>query len=154
VTCRAVNAGAERCEILKTPAQATASRDALAKAIYERLFDRLVASVNTALRPASHASHATTADAPSTGHSRQPSGAKDLFIGLLDIFGSEVFETNGFAQLLINYANDKLQHYFTQAAIAMVHALYVAEGACSTDGCVGSAGPRCRPHKARDHYTR
>ena len=54
--------------------------------------------------------------------------AKELFIGLLDIFGSEVFDSNGFEQLLINYANDKLQYYFTQTAIGLVMKLYESEG--------------------------
>lgn len=51
------------------------SRDALAKALYSRLFDWIVEKVNVAL-----------------GFSRSP---EVLLIGILDIYGFEIFENNG-----------------------------------------------------------
>ena len=67
----------------RTPREACVSRDTLAKAVYERLFNQVVASVNSALL-----SEATMREPPQ----------RELFIGLLDIFGSEIFPCNGFEQ--------------------------------------------------------
>ena len=50
LTTRKIQAGAETCEILKTPAQAASSRDALAKACYEKVFDQLLKECNAVLR--------------------------------------------------------------------------------------------------------
>ena len=75
------------------------------QAAYARLFHSLVGSVNKALLPDT---------------ALVETAQRELFIGLLDIFGSEIFPTNGFEQLLINYANDKLQYFFTQSAISLV----------------------------------
>ena len=122
LTKRTLQAGTELCELRKSVAEATASRDALAKAVYERLFDGLIAAINDGLAEGGIRGDRGRQATGSSG------GGGGGFIGLLDIFGNEVFEVNGFEQLLINFANEKLQQYFTATAIAHVQAEYAAEG--------------------------
>ena len=61
--------------------------------IYVRLFDWLVARINDFI-----------ANGESLSDVR--------YIGLLDIFGFEKFESNSFEQLYINFTNEKLQQFF------------------------------------------
>jgi myosin-1 len=86
--------------------QATATRDALAKGVYSRLFDWIVARLNKAL----------IAQKP------------DLWIGVLDIYGFEVFDKNSFEQLCINYVNEKLQQIFINFTLKLEQEEYVKEG--------------------------
>lgn len=72
--------------------QAVDARDTLAKYLYSNLFDWTVRQVNLTLK---------TSSAP-------------FSIGILDIFGFEVFELNTFEQLCINYANEALQMHFNE----------------------------------------
>ena len=71
-------------------------RDALIKSLYSKLFDSLVASVNAALDP----------------RCDEDADEELLSIGVLDIYGFEIFEKNGFEQLSINFVNEKLQQIF------------------------------------------
>jgi hypothetical protein len=75
-----------------TEAAAVDCRDALCKALYDKLFEWLVAKCNALC----------------------DSGETAGWIGLLDIFGFEDFKVNSFEQLCINLANETLQgHYNT-----------------------------------------
>ena len=51
-----------------------------------------------------------------------------LFIGVLDMFGFEYFESNGFDQLCINYANEKLQQLYVAQVFRAIQQEYVEEG--------------------------
>jgi len=93
-------------EVPLNPPQAASARDALAKAIYSNLFDWIVARVNISM-----AARAPTAN----------------IIGVLDIYGFEIFDTNQFEQLCINYVNEKLQQIFIQLTLKTEQEEYVRE---------------------------
>jgi myosin heavy subunit len=56
-------------------------------------------------------------------------------IGILDIFGFEIFKTNGFEQLCINYCNEKLQQLFNICIFKREQELCMAEGVHVTEVC-------------------
>jgi myosin heavy subunit len=94
-------------------ALAADKRDALAKMTYSCLFLWLVQRVNETL----------FTDQMACGDNNQ-SG----FIGVLDIYGFECFEVNGYEQLLINYCNEKLQRHFNRHLFEVEQDLYASEG--------------------------
>ncbi|GMH48612.1 hypothetical protein TrVE_jg14477 [Triparma verrucosa] len=91
-----------------TVAAAMSMRDALAKALYGRMFDWLVVRVNDTLNSASD--------------------NDSKHVGVLDIFGFEVFAHNSFEQLCINYANEKLQWHFNDFIFNEEMKMYKSEG--------------------------
>ncbi|XP_068445775.1 unconventional myosin-If [Clinocottus analis] len=86
--------------------QATYTRDALAKALYARLFDYLVEAINKAIQ--------------------KPH--EEFSIGVLDIYGFEIFQKNGFEQFCINFVNEKLQQIFIELTLKAEQEEYVQEG--------------------------
>ncbi|KAH8068346.1 hypothetical protein JL721_6925 [Aureococcus anophagefferens] len=51
-----------------------------------------------------------------------------LNVGVLDIYGFEIFDRNGFEQLSINFVNEKLQQIFIALTLKAEQEEYVAEG--------------------------
>uniref|UniRef100_A0A8C5BIY6 Myosin IHb n=1 Tax=Gadus morhua TaxID=8049 RepID=A0A8C5BIY6_GADMO len=84
------------------------ARDALAKAIYGRTFNWLVNKVNESLA--------------------NKDSSRKTVIGLLDIYGFEVFHVNSFEQFCINYCNEKLQQLFIQLTLKSEQEEYQMEG--------------------------
>ncbi|KAN0021662.1 hypothetical protein ACTFIU_003806 [Dictyostelium citrinum] len=108
---RSISTGVgKRCSVISVPMdcnQAAYSRDALAKALYERLFNWLVSKINTIINCTSE---------------------KGPVIGILDIYGFEVFQNNSFEQLNINFCNEKLQQLFIELTLKSEQEEYVREG--------------------------
>ncbi|NWJ10438.1 MYO1G protein, partial [Crypturellus undulatus] len=93
--------------------EAAYARDACAKAIYERLFGWIVGRVNAGIA--------------ARGYDVRRHG-KGTVIGVLDIYGFEIFDTNSFEQFCINYCNEKLQQLFIELILRQEQAEYQREG--------------------------
>ncbi|XP_041741755.1 unconventional myosin-Ic isoform X2 [Coregonus clupeaformis] len=94
--------------------QAVAARDALAKAVYGRTFTWLVVKINQSLAFKDEVYNS--------------SKGSSSVIGLLDIYGFEVFQHNSFEQFCINYCNEKLQQLFIELTLKSEQEEYKAEG--------------------------
>mmetsp|Transcript_15776 Transcript_15776/g.23714 ORF Transcript_15776/g.23714 Transcript_15776/m.23714 type:complete len:1310 (+) Transcript_15776:128-4057(+) len=86
--------------------EAAACRDTLAKELYNRLFLWIVNAINTNI---------------------EYRGPNKRTIGVLDIYGFEIFEDNHFEQFCINWVNEKLQQFFIEQTLRAEQLEYEVE---------------------------
>uniref|UniRef100_A0AAY4ELB2 Unconventional myosin-Ib n=1 Tax=Denticeps clupeoides TaxID=299321 RepID=A0AAY4ELB2_9TELE len=105
---RTVEAKMEKVSTTLNVAQAYYARDALAKNLYSRLFSWLVNRINESIKAQSK--------------------TRKKVMGVLDIYGFEIFEDNSFEQFIINYCNEKLQQIFIELTLREEQEEYIREG--------------------------
>eukprot|EP00039_Didymoeca_costata_P028096 m.19999 g.19999 ORF g.19999 m.19999 type:complete len:1050 (+) comp6725_c0_seq1:182-3331(+) len=109
LTKRTIAGRGETIETNLNKEKAMVTRDTFAKALYDRLFSYVVSAINSALEVAND-------------------DQKNTVIGVLDIYGFEIFERNSFEQLCINYCNEKLQQLFIELVLKREQEEYKNEG--------------------------
>ncbi|KPP76826.1 unconventional myosin-Ib-like [Scleropages formosus] len=105
---RTVEARLDKVSTTLNVAQAYYARDALAKNLYSRLFSWLVTRINESIKAQTK--------------------VRKKVMGVLDIYGFEIFEDNSFEQFIINYCNEKLQQIFIELTLREEQEEYVREG--------------------------
>lgn len=108
LTFRIVNICREDQKVLFDARQAKKVCDSIMRSLYEKIFDWIVARINQNV----------------TCPKRNISNS----IGILDIYGFEIFEVNAFEQLCINYVNEKLQQLFISQTLESEQEGYRREG--------------------------
>jgi myosin-5 len=113
LTTQRVKAGSRRSVSFKRLNQTEIMNNvaALMKWLYSSLFNWLIRKINFA--------HCSV-----TSNDRTAS----KFIGILDIFGFEILQTNSFEQLCINFTNERLQQQFNEFVFDREQVLYSQEG--------------------------
>ncbi|KAK2150781.1 hypothetical protein LSH36_389g00009 [Paralvinella palmiformis] len=108
LTQRTVETYREQVKTDLSSFEACYARDALCKALYSRLFTWLVQRINESIKV-------------------RKKGRRKV-IGVLDIYGFEIFEANSFEQFIINYCNEKLQQIFIELTLKEEQEEYISEG--------------------------
>eukprot|EP01103_Thecamoeba_quadrilineata_P016539 TRINITY_DN5557_c0_g2_i1.p1 TRINITY_DN5557_c0_g2~~TRINITY_DN5557_c0_g2_i1.p1 ORF type:complete len:823 (-),score=171.98 TRINITY_DN5557_c0_g2_i1:77-2545(-) len=106
LTNKTITTATESVTIPLNLEQSLYARDSLAKSVYGRLFYWLVDQANKAIK--------TTTFSTS--------------LGVLDIYGFEIFGVNGFEQLCINFVNEKLHQLFIELTLKAEQEEYASEG--------------------------
>ena len=95
------------------------TRDSLSKELYNKLFTWLVKRLNFTVMPA---------EMLEDGADTMQLLNNYYHIGLLDIFGFEIFKFNSLEQLCINYTNEKLQQLYIFYVFKNEEKVFIQEG--------------------------
>uniref|UniRef100_A0A3Q3NIP4 Osteoclast-stimulating factor 1 n=1 Tax=Labrus bergylta TaxID=56723 RepID=A0A3Q3NIP4_9LABR len=111
----------ESIDVTLNVEQACYTRDALSKALHSRVFDYLVESINKAV----------------------VKDHQEFNIGVLDIYGFEIFQKNGFEQFCINFVNEKLQQIFIELTLKAEQVKFLLILFCLYLVCFSPPGIMC-----------
>ncbi|KAF0689084.1 Aste57867_19356 [Aphanomyces stellatus] len=106
-TVKALTINRSEMRVPLTAAQGEKVLQSIARCLYDNIFTWLVEKVNQGIHNPRKASHT---------------------IGILDIYGFEIFQENAFEQLCINYVNEKLQQLFIAQTLQSEQLEYKREG--------------------------
>nr|CAD2178045.1 unnamed protein product [Meloidogyne enterolobii] len=102
-----------------------ASAQALAKCLYERVFNWILAKCNKAI------------GINNNEENENKEMKNNKFIGVLDMAGFEIMERNSFEQLCINFTNERLQQFFNDFLFVREQQEYTREGIQWTEQSYG-----------------
>ena len=112
---REITLRGETMSVELTKEKAEHGRDAFAKKLYGFMFNWIVMNINRLMAPKNGVTH----DGPED---------QTAYVGILDIFGFEIFKFNSFEQLCINFCNEKLQQHFNTHTFKSEEELYRLQG--------------------------
>lgn len=116
---RTMTSGPLRKSVIRIELKASVAadtRDSLAMSIFDKLFQYIIDRINE-----------------NNSASIGLNSAGERHIGLLDIFGFEIFDVNSLGQMCINYCNEMLQNHFNYVIFTAEKDMYIQEGVtCET----------------------